>query len=149
MRYTVRLAHLSKINVKVGDKVTFGTLLGVMGNTGASTGSHLHIGCIKGTWKNDWRLSHMVAGKPKPAPIILGKFINGYLFMSELAITTYYYDPYYPMQQNGKQHPAYDVIPADKKSFNIHWPIDNIEGEVISVNNDRGYGKNIHISFDC
>ena len=39
--------HLSKINVKVGDKVKIGDLLGVEGNTGYSFGSHCHY-CIRG-----------------------------------------------------------------------------------------------------
>lgn len=37
-------AHLSKSYVKVGQKVTAGERVGLTGNTGASTGSHLHMG---------------------------------------------------------------------------------------------------------
>lgn len=35
-------AHLSKVHVKVGDLVEVGTLIGVEGSTGHSTGPHLH-----------------------------------------------------------------------------------------------------------
>lgn len=36
-------AHLSKIKVKEGDEVTTDTVLGEMGDTGRSTGDHLHL----------------------------------------------------------------------------------------------------------
>lgn len=35
--------HLSKFNVKVGDKIKKGDIIAESGNTGISTGSHLHI----------------------------------------------------------------------------------------------------------
>lgn len=40
---TSRYAHLSNINVKVGDVVTTDTELGQVGITGRSTGPHLHL----------------------------------------------------------------------------------------------------------
>jgi len=43
--------HLSKVNVKVGQKVKRGDVLGLSGNTGRSTGAHLHLEIQSGrTW---------------------------------------------------------------------------------------------------
>ena len=41
--YTSRYAHLSKINVKIGDRVTKGFVVGNVGSSGRSTGHHLHV----------------------------------------------------------------------------------------------------------
>ena len=39
---TTRYGHMSKIEVEVGDTITRGQLLGLIGSTGRSTGPHLH-----------------------------------------------------------------------------------------------------------
>lgn len=47
-KYTSLYLHLSKVAVKVGDKVRRGQQIGISGNTGHSTGPHLHLEIVKG-----------------------------------------------------------------------------------------------------
>ena len=50
---TTRYAHLHKFFVKKGDKVDFHKVIGLLGNTGRSTGAHLHYEVLyKGRAKN-------------------------------------------------------------------------------------------------
>lgn len=45
--YHVSYCHLSSVIVGKGERVFSGTIVGVTGNTGRSTGSHLHLTCKK------------------------------------------------------------------------------------------------------
>jgi len=49
--YISHYAHLSSILVFAGDKVALNTKIGVEGNTGNSSGSHLHLEVHKNAWK--------------------------------------------------------------------------------------------------
>jgi murein DD-endopeptidase MepM/ murein hydrolase activator NlpD len=42
MNIKTRFGHLSKLNVKEGDVIKKGDLIGIQGSTGRSTGHHLH-----------------------------------------------------------------------------------------------------------
>lgn len=44
--YTTKYGHLSVLNVSAGQTIKKGNVIGKTGNTGASTGSHLHIECL-------------------------------------------------------------------------------------------------------
>jgi len=45
--YRTLYAHMNKFNVKVGDEVERGDIIGYVGNTGLSTGPHLHYEVIR------------------------------------------------------------------------------------------------------
>lgn len=53
--YTTLYAHLNSIVVKVGQRVTKDTLIGYTGNTGQSTGAHLHFSIITGRSNIDYQ----------------------------------------------------------------------------------------------
>ena len=43
-QFETEYVHLSQVDVKKGDRVTSGQIIGLSGNTGCSTGPHLHFG---------------------------------------------------------------------------------------------------------
>lgn len=49
---SIHLAHMNKVDVKLGQKVNKGTKVGTSGNTGLSSGPHLHLGLASGRKTN-------------------------------------------------------------------------------------------------
>lgn len=147
MKYTVRYAHLNSISVKVGQSLKQGEKIGVMGNTGASHGAHLHIDCVRGYQTKIFTLEEIDAGKYTPEVKQLNYFIDRALFGSHPKITTYYCEPEY-FRLYGKMHYAYDVIPTGD-SWEVFWNRSK-KGTVAAVfENHAGYGNCVYVTFEA
>ena len=76
-------AHLDKFNVKSGDSVDLKTIIAYSGNTGKSTGSHLHFSILKNKQSVNPN-SYLNLQKPIPqkstiyAPVIL---LTGFFYL--------------------------------------------------------------------
>lgn len=66
--------HMSQVNVKVGDHVSAGDVLGLSGNTGHSTGPHLHVQMISDSGANldPTVAANMLAAEPSGGGGIFG-----------------------------------------------------------------------------
>lgn len=59
--YTIYAHMTNNVSVNIGDRVTRGQVIGFMGSSGSSTGTHVHFGVSKGepdkgTWINPWSI---------------------------------------------------------------------------------------------
>ena len=150
MTHTVRFCHLEhKPTLNIGDVVKRGDIVGRMGNTGQSSGAHLHIDCVEGMHSMVWRLGQMEANVITPSIRQLNYFIDDELFNTPHEITTYYGCPDY-MKLYNKVHCAYDVVPKnrDRNYFDIFWNRSK-HGTITAIGyDDIGYGWYINISFE-
>lgn len=144
MDYTVIYGHNEKVYKKVGDIVSTNDIIAKMGNTGLSSGSHIHIAVAEGiiTDLNLMRLNKLNSGITKP-----NKEQCEYFAMNDLAdsvrITTPYLDPSYERTYKVK-HPAIDLVATPK---DYKWNR-SFKGRVVAVGtNDKGYGNWIMITY--
>ena len=76
-------AHMSKLKVKPGDWVDAGDVIGLGGNTGRSTGSHLHFECrYLGEPINPWDIINWETGELQTEVLYLSK--DNYAYLKEL-----------------------------------------------------------------
>lgn len=148
MKYTVRYAHLETTSLKAGDKIKTGEVVGIMGNTGQSTGAHLHIDCVFGRQSKKYTLADIERGDYESCPRQLNHFIDAELFGCKPIITTYYAEPEY-MRTFKKLHLGYDVIPSGSAHRVIKWNR-SMSGSVSAILNDpAGYGNCVYITFEA
>lgn len=151
MTYTVRFAHLHDTTLMPGQVVRHGEAIGVMGNTGASAGAHLHLDVIKSVRSGRYNLEDMANDNPEPAAKQAMLFIDTDLFGVDPEITTGYADPAY-YKARGKTHFGFDVVPKDRHETKAHYTIRwnrSVPGRVVKVmENDPGYGNCVQISYE-
>jgi hypothetical protein len=147
MKYTVRYAHLSIVSVSVGQLLKEGDAIGRMGNTGQSTGAHLHIDCVRGRQDKIYTQAEIDAGKYVSDVKQLNHFIDKGLFGVAPKITTYYCEPEYA-KQFGKLHYGYDVMPSSGAG-NIFWNRSKIGSVSVVFENHAAYGNCVYVTFEA
>ena len=150
MKYTVRYAHLEKLSpLIIGQRVKEGDFIGIMGTTGQSTGEHLHIDNRKGFYSYAYRMADIDLEQETIRQ--LNYFIDKDLFRHPIVITSYYMDPEYIINGKWKIHPAYDVVPKNRKktkeNYGIYWNRSK-EGTVLLNGYSEGYGNYVHIGYE-
>ena len=141
--YTVRFAHLKKPSpLAFRATVKRGDIVGTMGNSGQSTGAHLHIDCVQGRRTRLYRLNDIYANDPMADFAQLSLFIDEELGAGPFRITTHVYDYRYKSKGKWKPHPGYDVVVNE----HIYWNR-SMDGSVVLKGYDKGYGHFVCITF--
>jgi murein DD-endopeptidase MepM/ murein hydrolase activator NlpD len=148
-KYTVRFTHLEdEPKLSPGEIVKRGDLVGIMGNTGQSTGPHLHLDVVYGRQYEMWRLADVDPDgqdvmRLVPSPRQCAYFVDKELWGGKsYVITTTYCDPLYK-QRFGKWHCGYDLVGTEPQIF---WNR-STDGQVVFSDWDHGYGWSLMITY--
>ena len=147
MKYTVRFAHLDAAYVKEGQAIKEGDIVGRMGNTGQSTGAHLHIDCVEGRQTKIYTMKEIESGKYKSSIKQLNHFIDDKLFDAPFCITTYYCEPEYA-RLFGKLHHGYDIVPKSGDKL-IRWNRSKVGAVSAIFENHSAYGNCVYVTFEA
>ncbi len=143
---TVRFAHLmEKPHFKVGQTISNGQVIGIMGDTGASNLAHLHIDNALGCIRKPWKLRDVELGLIHPDPRELNWHIDEGM-MDKIKVTTHYCDYDY-MRERGKLHFGYDCSSTAKWPVKIRWNR-SYKGTVVYNDYDEAYGNCIMIAYE-
>ena len=138
--------------LKPGQVIKRGDIVGVMGNTGASNGAHLHLDVVEGLQAGRYNLSDIEHGEPKPSAKQAVLFIDEELFRIKPIITTYYADPEY-YKRFAKLHCGFDLVPEDRHLTSDHYTIywnRTRPGRVAKIMvDDTGYGNCAQLAFEA
>lgn len=147
--YTARYAHLRyPVHHEVGEFLSRGDTVGIMGNTGQSTGAHLHIDVVRGRVEDMYRLQDIRCGRLEPDFEQLSYFIDEELGGGSFKVTTYPYDYRYKIGGKGwKAHPGYDIV-IERGAPKIYWNR-SMSGEILKKGFDAGYGNFVQIGFQA
>jgi murein DD-endopeptidase MepM/ murein hydrolase activator NlpD len=107
--------HLSKLNVKVGEEVKQGDVLGIEGSTGKSTGSHCHYCVRENASKEKIRDVSLISGIPNKR----GTYQNApyYLVKKSWKNVTAYRTKYITQARKFAQHYGYVVYDESGKTI--------------------------------
>lgn len=86
-------AHLSKVAVKIGDKVATGMKLGEIGSTGRSTGSHLHYETRNNNNQSIDPTKYLAQARAGVSGAVAGSYTGKYATEINKAAATYGVDP--------------------------------------------------------
>lgn len=143
--YSVLMSHFDKIYVKENDLLIRDTnpIIGEMGNTGLSTGAHVHLGVVEGIQTDLWRLGDMAGGNPKPSRQQTEYFIDNTFFNHEILITTSWL--------GYTNHFAFDVVPLNRHittaNYEALWKR-SFPGRVTKVGYDSAYGNYVIVWYN-